>query len=75
MNILKDNCDSPLDYVISLFNTYCNKIIIKNKSKTHIQYLQKNLKKNNVPINEILFNQFPLFKFLKIPKFELNTPI
>jgi hypothetical protein len=24
MNILKDNWDSPLEYVVSLFNTFCN---------------------------------------------------
>jgi hypothetical protein len=31
MNILKDNWDSPLEYVVSLFNTSCNtNIILKN---------------------------------------------
>jgi hypothetical protein len=29
MNILKDNRDSPLEYVVSLFNIFCNKNITK----------------------------------------------
>ncbi len=29
MNILKDNWDSPLEYVVSLFNIFCNKNITK----------------------------------------------
>jgi hypothetical protein len=31
MDILKDNWDSPLEYVVSLFNIYCNTNIIKKK--------------------------------------------
>jgi hypothetical protein len=31
MDILKDNWDSPLEYVVSLFNTSCNTNIIKEK--------------------------------------------
>jgi hypothetical protein len=31
MNILKDNWDSPLEYVVSLFNISCNTNIIKKK--------------------------------------------
>ncbi len=31
MDILKDNWDSPLEYVVSLFNIFCNKnITLKN---------------------------------------------
>jgi hypothetical protein len=31
MDILKNNWDSPLEYVISLFNIYCNTNITINK--------------------------------------------
>ncbi len=40
MDILKDNWDSPLEYVVSLFNIFCNiNIILKIKNCIH--YLQK----------------------------------
>ncbi len=32
MDILKDNWDSPLDYVVSFFNTYCNINITKRNN-------------------------------------------
>jgi hypothetical protein len=31
MKILKDNWDLPLEYVVSLFNTYCNTKTTKKK--------------------------------------------
>jgi len=66
MDILKNNWDSPLEYVVSLFNNYCNKNITK-RIRNHIQYLQLFLKNNtNVPINDILFN---LFTSIPLPKF------
>jgi hypothetical protein len=40
MDILKDYWDSPLKYGVSLFNTSCNRIIIKIQIKDFIQYLQ-----------------------------------
>jgi len=33
MDILKDNWDSPLKYVVSLLNTFYNRNITKNKLK------------------------------------------
>ncbi len=69
MEILKDNWDSPLEYVVSLFNNSCNTNITKNKNKNHIQYSQKFLKnKTNVPINEILSNPFTLISLTKVKK-------
>jgi hypothetical protein len=54
MNTLKDNWNSPLDCVISLFNTSCNANVTNFKS-----YLMHALKKvknfENVLIGEILF--------------------
>ncbi len=41
MGILKDNGDSPLEYVVSLFNNYCNTNSTKIKINNRIQYLQK----------------------------------
>ncbi len=32
MDILKNNWDSPLEYVVSLFNTFCNTNIIKKEN-------------------------------------------
>ncbi len=40
MDILKDNWDSPLEYVVSLFNIYCNINITKKIIRNHIQCLQ-----------------------------------
>ncbi len=53
MDILEDNWDSPLEYVVSLFNNSCDIYFLKIKNC--IQCLQFFLKKNiNVCINEIL---------------------
>jgi hypothetical protein len=46
MDILKDNCDSPLEYVVSLFNISCNTNIIQKQIKICIQYLWCFLKNN-----------------------------
>jgi hypothetical protein len=76
---LKNNWDSPLEYVVSLFNIFCNTNITKKKIRNCIQYLQFFLKNNtNVCVNEILSNPFvsvPLSKYLKIPKLKWNTLI
>jgi hypothetical protein len=76
MDILKNNWDSPLEYVVSLFNAYCNTNITKKSTRNHIQYLQFFLKKNtNVHVNENLFNPFtsvPLIKVLKNPKIQME---
>jgi hypothetical protein len=66
MGILKYNQYSSLEYVVSLFNTFCHTNIIKQKIRNCIQYLQKHLKNNiNILINEIYSFQFSLPKFLK----------
>jgi hypothetical protein len=39
MEILKNNYNSQLQYVISLFKIYCNTNITKNQINNHIQYL------------------------------------
>jgi hypothetical protein len=39
MDTLKNNWDSPLEYVVSLFNTFCNTNITKKEIKNYIQYL------------------------------------
>ncbi len=66
MDILKDNWDSPLEYVVSSFNISCNtNITIKNKNC--IQYLQKKLKNNtNVRVNEIFLNLFTSISSIKV---------
>ncbi len=43
MDILKDNWDSWLEYVVSLFNNSCDTNIIKKKFRFHIQYSQKKI--------------------------------
>ncbi len=35
MNFLKDNWDSPLEYVVSLFNNSCNINITKKNKKSY----------------------------------------
>jgi hypothetical protein len=66
MDILKNNWDSPSEYVVSLFNNSCNTNITK-KNRNRIQYLQKKLKNNtNVPINKILFNPFTSISLTKV---------
>jgi hypothetical protein len=47
MNILKNNWDSPLEYVVSLFNVFCNTNITENQIRNNIQYLQMFLKKQH----------------------------
>jgi hypothetical protein len=37
LDILKDNWDSPLEYVVSLFNNFCNTNVIFKKIRNHIQ--------------------------------------
>jgi hypothetical protein len=75
MDILQKNWDSPLEYVISLFNTSYNTNITK---RNHIQYLELFLKNNiNVHLNEILSSLFilvPLIKVLKNPKIQMEHP-
>jgi hypothetical protein len=75
MDILKNNWNSPLEYVVSLFNTSCNTNIIIKKINC-IQYLQIYLKNNtNGCVNEILSNPFisiPLSNFLKDPKIQME---
>ncbi len=68
MDTLKTNWDSPLEYVVSLFNVFCNTNITKKK-KNCIQYLQIFLKNNaNVCVNEILSNLFTSISFIKVLK-------
>jgi hypothetical protein len=58
MDIFKNIWDSPLEYVVALFNISCNINIIKNNLNC-IQYLHFFYKNNtNVLINEILSNPF-----------------
>jgi hypothetical protein len=45
MDILKNIWDSPLEYVVSLFNIFCNINITKRK-RNYIQYLQFFFKNN-----------------------------
>jgi len=74
MDILKKNWDPPLEYVVSLFNTSCNKNIIK---KIEIIFNTYNFLKNNTKghVNKILFNPFtlvPLIKVKKNPKIQME---
>jgi hypothetical protein len=62
MNILKDKWDSPLEYVISLFNVFCNTNITTKKFKLYSILTKKFEKQHKCSL------QFPLPKFLKIPK-------
>jgi hypothetical protein len=76
MDILKNNWDSPSEYVVSLFNIFCNTSITKKQIRNHIQYLQFFLKNNtNVHVNEILSNPFtlvPFIKKIKNPKIQME---
>jgi hypothetical protein len=66
IDILKYNRNSPLEHVVSLFNTSCNTNKIKKENKFFIQYLQLFLKNNtNVPINEILSSYSIMMEKLK----------
>jgi hypothetical protein len=49
MNMLKNNWDSPLEYVVSLFNTSCNTNIIKNNFKLY-SILTKRIEKQQKKI-------------------------
>ncbi len=46
MDILKDNWDSPLEYVVSSFNTSCNTNIINKQIRHRIQYFKNNWKQH-----------------------------
>ncbi len=76
MDILKNNWDSRLEYVVSLLNTFYNTNITKNKIRNHIQSLQKNLKNNTkVHVNEILSNPFISISLTKVflnPKIQME---
>jgi hypothetical protein len=73
MNILKNNWDSRLEYVVSLFNTSYTINITLKKIRNHIQYLQFFIKNNtNVHVNETLSNPFNSISRTKVyenPKF------
>jgi hypothetical protein len=75
MDILKNNWDSPLEYVVSLFNPFCNTNITKKNLKSYsilTIFFEKN---TNVRVNEILFNLFtlvPLIKALKNLKIQME---
>jgi hypothetical protein len=76
MNILKDNYD-PLEYVVSLFNTSYNTHITKNKSLVIIFNIYKKNRKTTQMFLSTRFCliyslQFPLFKFFKISKFQME---
>ncbi len=65
MENLKDYWDSPMEYVVSLFNTYNTNFFLKTRNC--IQYLQCFLKNNtNVPISESLSILFILVSLAKV---------
>jgi hypothetical protein len=75
MDILKDNWDSPLEYVVLLFNISCNTNIIFKKLK--IVFNSFNFFKNNtsILIKKILFNTFTsisLTRILKTSKIQMK---
>jgi len=76
MDILKNNRDTQLQYVISLFNFSCNTNITKKQIKNHIQYLQKMRNNTNFLINyENLSSPATLIsktKVQKIPKVQME---
>jgi len=76
MNILKDNYD-PLEYVVSLFNTSCNiHITIKKSLEIIFNIYKKNWKTTQMFLLMrfclIYSLQFPLFKFFKNSKFQME---
>jgi hypothetical protein len=79
MDILKDNWDSPLEYVVSLFNNSCNKNITKNKLEIVFNIYETIWRITQMYLSMkfclIYSFQFPLPKFKKIPKFKWNNPI
>jgi len=76
MEILKNNWDSQLQYVVSLFNTSCNTNIIKNKLKIIFDIYKKNRNNINFLINyKIFFSPSTLMsktKVQKIPKIQIE---
>ncbi len=76
MEILKNNWDSQLQYVVSLFNTSCNTNISKNKLKIIFDIYKKNRNNTNLLINyKILFSPSTLMsktKVQKIPKVQME---
>jgi hypothetical protein len=76
-NILKISWDSPLEYVVSLFNTFCNTNITLKKLEivfNTYNFFWKTTQ-NYVCVNEILANLFtsiPLFKVLKNLKIQME---
>jgi len=76
MDILKNNWDSPLEYVVSLFNISCNRNITKKNLEIVFNTYNTFLKDNTIVCaNEILFNPFtliPLIKVLKNPKIKME---
>jgi hypothetical protein len=72
MDILKNNWDSPLEYVVSLFNNFSNTNITKKRKKIVFNIYNFFFENNtNILINEILFNLFisiSLTKVLRNPK-------
>ncbi len=76
MEILKNNWDSQLQYVVSLFNTSCNTNIIKNKLKI-IFDIYKKKKTIQIFLSIIRFFLSPSTlmsktKVQKIPKIQIE---
>jgi hypothetical protein len=75
MDILKDNWDSQLDYVVLLFNISYNTNIIFKKLKNVFNSYNYFLNNTSIPINKILYNTFTsisLTRILKTPKIQMK---
>jgi hypothetical protein len=79
MDILKDNWDSPLEYVVSLFNNYYNINITKYQIEIVFNTFNFFGKTTQMFLSMIFCLlrslEFPLLKFFLISKFKWNTPI
>ncbi len=72
---MKDNWDSPLEYVVLLFNISCNTNIIFKKLEFIFNSYIFFLNNTRILINKILFNTFisiSLTKIFKTPKIQMK---
>jgi hypothetical protein len=62
MDILRNNWNSSLDYVISLFNTFLIKILLPKKNRKSYSICTTQIEKiiTNIYSNEILFPLIPM---------------
>ncbi len=75
MENLKDNWDSPLEYVVLLFNISCNINIILKKLEIIFNSYNFFLNNTSIPINKFFFNTFTsisLTRILKTPKIQMK---